>query len=405
MRKLFLVLIMLAAMNASGQWVRMENGINYDRTIYSMCASGSNIFAGTVSHGVFLSTNYGVSWNQTSLNNQYISYLIVRNNTIYAGSSNGVFISTNNGSSWTQTGAYMQNILSLAADGNNIYAGTNYDGVYKSTNNGINWIQTTLNNQAIWSLLITGNNIFAGTNGFGVYLSTNNSTSWTNTGLNNKSIISFAIIGTNIFAGTAYFGVYHTSNNGISWVQTSLTKKVVYSLTAFGNNLFAGIQDSPTDSGGVYHSTNNGLSWIQINQGFNSILTVYSLLIVNDYAFAGTRNKSVWRRPLSEIIGIQNISTEIPSAYSLGQNYPNPFNPVTKIRFEVQKLESRSQNSEVTLRIFDVLGREVETLVNERLQAGTYETSFDGSGLNSGVYFYRFKTDGYSETKRMVLIK
>lgn len=98
-------------------------------------------------------------------------------------------------------------------------------------------------------------------------------------------------------------------------------------------------------------------------------------------------------------IGIQNISTEIPSSYSLKQNYPNPFNPNTVIRFLL------SVAGNVTIKVYDVRGREVQTLVNERLQAGTYETSFDGSGLNSGVYFYKMTANGFSQTRKMILKK
>jgi hypothetical protein len=97
--------------------------------------------------------------------------------------------------------------------------------------------------------------------------------------------------------------------------------------------------------------------------------------------------------------GYQNISTETPSKYSLSQNYPNPFNPTTKIKFAMPKA------GDAKVIVYDVMGREVQTLVNEKLQAGTYETSFDGSMLNSGVYFYKMTTDGFTETKRMILIK
>lgn len=102
-------------------------------------------------------------------------------------------------------------------------------------------------------------------------------------------------------------------------------------------------------------------------------------------------------------LGIQNISTEIPSSFSLSQNYPNPFNPSTKIRFGISRVGQESQF--VTLKVFDVMGREVQILVNESLQPGTYEITFDGSKLTSGIYFYRIITNSYTETKRMLLIK
>ena len=96
---------------------------------------------------------------------------------------------------------------------------------------------------------------------------------------------------------------------------------------------------------------------------------------------------------------INTISTNIPEEFKLSQNYPNPFNPSTVIRFQGKG------NCDVVIKVYDVQGREVQTLVNEKLKPGTYEASFDGSALNSGVYFYRLMTNSFTETKKMLLIK
>jgi len=107
-------------------------------------------------------------------------------------------------------------------------------------------------------------------------------------------------------------------------------------------------------------------------------------------------------------VGINQIEAEVPKSFSLSQNYPNPFNPNTKIIFQIAK----SGNAKLT--IYDALGREVATLVNEQLQPGTYEAEWDGSNYPSGVYFYKLtvqpsarseRSDGYTETKKLVLIK
>ncbi|HCA42588.1 MAG TPA: hypothetical protein DEP28_04965 [Bacteroidetes bacterium] len=96
---------------------------------------------------------------------------------------------------------------------------------------------------------------------------------------------------------------------------------------------------------------------------------------------------------------IDPISVEVPKSFSLFQNYPNPFNPSTYIRFDIQK------QGFVKLKVFDLLGKEIKTLVNESLQPGTYETNFDATDLTTGIYIYRLETEGFSDTKRMVLIK
>jgi len=99
------------------------------------------------------------------------------------------------------------------------------------------------------------------------------------------------------------------------------------------------------------------------------------------------------------ITNIQGNITVIPAKYSLSQNYPNPFNPVTKINFALPK------QGFVTLKIYDVLGREVRTLVNEVKSAGQFSVEFNASEFSSGVYFYRLETNGFSDIKRMMLIK
>ncbi|MEO6695634.1 MAG: zinc-dependent metalloprotease [Ignavibacteria bacterium] len=98
-------------------------------------------------------------------------------------------------------------------------------------------------------------------------------------------------------------------------------------------------------------------------------------------------------------VGINMTSTIIPEKFALANNYPNPFNPTTNIKFDVPL------STFVELKIFDLSGREVSTLVNEKLQPGTYEYSFEANNLSSGTYFYRLNTSEFTETKRMILLK
>jgi len=99
------------------------------------------------------------------------------------------------------------------------------------------------------------------------------------------------------------------------------------------------------------------------------------------------------------ITDIENNSSVIPENFILYQNYPNPFNPNTIISYELQV------TGFIKLAVFDLQGREIETLVNQKQDAGKYEIKFDGSGIASGVYYYQFKTDGYVETKKMMLVR
>jgi hypothetical protein len=120
--------------------------------------------------------------------------------------------------------------------------------------------------------------------------------------------------------------------------------------------------------------------------------------------------------PPTGIVSPHN-SNEIASTYELSQNYPNPFNPKTGIRYSVPTQSGRdlvstggrdgqvSGVSNVKITVYDLLGREIAVLVNERKAAGTYEVSFDGGGLASGVYLYRLTAGSFSAVKKMVLLK
>lgn len=387
------------------------------QNVYSLISSGCNIFAGT-NYGVYITTNSGLCWSAVNegLTNRHdlILSLTVSGTNLFAGTwIDGVFLSTNNGSNWSAVNNGLINLFSraLESSGTNIFSGFDGSGVFLSTNNSASW--TSVNNgtnnnfRYVNFLKASGQNLFAGTEG-GLFLSTNNGSNWTllNNGLDTSWILSLTSMGTNIFVGAGK-GIYLSTNNGTSWtlVNTELGNQYIQSLAVSGTILFAGTED-----GGIYLSTNNGVNWVNKNQGFDTIPSVRSLLISNGYIFAGTDGRSVWRRSLSEITNTQNISAETPSKFSLNQNYPNPFNPTTKIRYEIPvKLSYPNApvgNRIVILKVFDALGREVETLVNEKQSPGIYEVTFTASRYPSGVYFYRLSLDNVQYgIRKMMLIR
>ena len=101
----------------------------------------------------------------------------------------------------------------------------------------------------------------------------------------------------------------------------------------------------------------------------------------------------------SILLDVHQISNVVPQDYTLDQNYPNPFNPATIIKFSLKK------STNVSLIIYDQLGREIQTLVSERKSAGTYQYLFNANGLSNGIYFYSLKTDNFNDTKKMILLK
>ena len=204
-------------------------------------------------------------------------------------------------------------------------------------------------------------------------------------------------------------------DGGLSWgADTRLTNNSAESgqasVTVYGSVVHVTWNDLRDGNWEIYYkrSNNAGVSW-----NADTRLTNYtSASLSPSVALSGLVVHVVWnderdgnpeiyykRNPTGNPTGIQNINSEILKEYKLEQNYPNPFNPKTNIRFDLSK------NCMVKLVVFDALGREVETLVNESLKPGTYEVDWDGGNYTSGVYFYKLETVGFSETKGMVLVK
>jgi hypothetical protein len=108
---------------------------------------------------------------------------------------------------------------------------------------------------------------------------------------------------------------------------------------------------------------------------------------------------TVTNPPANQVVSVLNNSGVIPKVYTLYQNYPNPFNPSTTIRFDIPK------STYAKLIIYDILGREVMKLIDEKMEAGSYDISWDGSGFASGTYIYKFVTDDFTDIKKMILVK
>jgi hypothetical protein len=246
-----------------------------------------------------------------------------------------------------------------------------------------------------------GTNLFAGTYGGGVFLSTNNGTSWTavRTGLTGADIYALVVSpasggagSANLFAGTSG-GLFLSTDNGTSWTEVNSGSYRLSALAVSGTNLLAG-----TDGGGVFLSTNNGTNWTPVNTGLTNTY-IYSLAVSGTNLFAGTGGSGVWRRPLSEMTGVVQRHSDAPTQFTLHQNYPNPFNPSTTIEYQIPK------QSLVAMKIFDLLGRQVATLVNEKQGAGTYSVQWNATGFSSGVYFYRLEANERKEIKKLILMK
>ncbi|MFA7360159.1 MAG: T9SS type A sorting domain-containing protein [Candidatus Kapaibacterium sp.] len=219
-----------------------------------------------------------------------------------------------------------------------------------------------------------------------------------------------------IYRNSGNWEIYYkrSTDGGITWgADTRLTYAIsdswLSSIAVFGSFVHVVWMDKRDGKEEIYYkrSIDGGINWeadtrLTNNTSwseFPSIAISGSLVHVVWSDYRDGNFEIYYKRNPTGNVGIQNISTEIPSAFSLGQNYPNPFNPTTNVKFSIVK------SGQVKLIVYDVMGREVQTLVNESLKPGTYEAMFDGSALNSGVYFYKMTAGNYSETRKMLMIK
>ena len=190
--------------------------------------------------------------------------------------------------------------------------------------------------------------------------------------------------------------------NGESWINP-----VTNNVTTFVHP-----GDPVTNTGWIqeytaYKRTFHGTGPATVNPG-DTVTVLYAQLIARGSDNINSITKlretadfvqQIYDENFQSVVSIKNISTEVPVNYELYQNYPNPFNPVTHLKFGISKLGF------ISLKVYDMLGKEVKILVNEDMSAGRYVVEFDGSNLPSGIYFYKFTADEFSETKSMVLLK
>jgi hypothetical protein len=385
MKKNLLILSVLIYSNfVNAQWDEVNSGLK-NLSIFSLLVSDSNVFAGTLDSGVFISKNNGSNW--TAVNNGLTSLkiwsLAKSGSNIFAGTSNGVFLSNNNGNSWNRVsnGLSHQPVLTLLIDGSNIFAGTFGGGAFISSNNGNSW--TAINNGIaglrVYSIVKSGSNIFAATYGSGVFMSINNGLSWTqvNTGLINltqNTVWSLIVNGSNIFAGTFNAGVFVSNNNGSNWTAVNNGE--------LGENVkgFA-VNDSIVYAGtnrGIYKSSNNGGVWKSYNDNLES--DAQCIAFSKYYIFVGSFGGGVFRRSINNGVNVNGLKNKKNNI----KLYPNP----NKGHFIVE-----SNNAINKIEIFNILGEQIFTSNFNNFFSATNKLIIDIGIQPNGIYYYNITSD------------
>ncbi|HUX61859.1 MAG TPA: T9SS type A sorting domain-containing protein [Ignavibacteriaceae bacterium] len=434
---------------------------------YAFAKNGTS-FAAATELGIASTSETGSTWNLTSTgySSSYITELAAISNTLYATNGNQVYSSTDFGNTWNKfvipTANASDSIVTRVFNGTNaLYAVmlekgpiTNGHRLYRSTDNGTTWtsmaldaggysytyflsayavgsviffyepgfrtayskdggatVQTTYSNTfpRTMGAVVGDDSLLLGTLGSSSYeTSTDSGSTWTTLtsspmlaaqGLPvsiNKTFFILDIDG-------SYYGVMKSNDGGVTWDSTDNNLPPLNGLAEIrvsGSNLVAFWGDK------IFISQDLGHSWVTsslqlADYGVTPVVAdgYSATAILNNSLFVATQ-EGIWQIPISQFItAVKSDKGSLLSSYKLNQNYPNPFNPTTTITFQIPK------SSFVTLKVYDVLGREVSTLMNEQKSPGTYSVNFNASNLSSGVYFYRMKVGSFVETKKLVLLK
>lgn len=290
-----------------------------------------------------------------------------------------------------------------------------------TTNGGQNWNQLSPNPPGVTGQASSQNSIIVIDNqffGFGLgstaparaYLTSNGGTSWFVASLAGitggfVSGLAFKENKLNGIAATSSSlpSIARTTDGGVTWTSVNVGASFTGYCTCKwidGTNTCY-ISANAGASGVVKKSTDGGLTWTTMTTsgltGITSMEFVRSGTTV--YGYAVTANGAVLK--VTDVVTeVNTVNSIIPSEYNLEQNYPNPFNPATTINFSIPK------SSNVSLKVYNSLGKEVATLVNEFKAAGNYSADFTaGNELTSGIYFYSLIADGFTATKKLMLVK
>ncbi|MBN1633451.1 MAG: carboxypeptidase regulatory-like domain-containing protein [Ignavibacteria bacterium] len=430
--------------NGGDNWVQHTYGYYHDyRSIYFV--NGNTGYScsryGDYSF-VSKTTNTGINWDYSdSIQAHMSSIFFVNSNTGYISGYNHVYKTTNTGLNWI-----IQTPSGINTAWNSITF-LNENTGFITGSGGI--IMKTTTGGEIPTFTVSGNVKYADNNqpvtsGYVKALKLNMST------LEFETVDSTGILpnGTyslpNVRIDSVYIRPYPNSTPIVDFIPTfypsSINWETATKLYINSNltNIDVGVirinvtQSQGTISGTIFKQQNAGLYEALVYATLNNVIKGFAISGINgNYTInnipAGTYNLKA-NRPgyysdsttvtatggamsninftlLPYYTSVKNISSEVPEKFQLHQNYPNPFNPVTKIKFDIP-MDSRFRgNDNVLLKVYDLLGREVATLINEMLQPGTYEVTFDGSRLASGMYFCRMNTDNFSQTIRIVLLK
>jgi len=396
-------------------WVQVPSGFNVVFYGVSFSKSNPNIGFAVGEAGTILGTyDGGNSWWTSNSNVAYWfqSVSTIDNNNAFAvgfDPYNGyakIFRTTTGGTYWDALWGNVYTTLNSVSFSDPLHgtAVGRFGTTIRTTDGGVNWNPQTASTYDLQSVCFIDNNTgwIVGSLGT-IRKTTNGGTNWLNQQSPDTNKLFCVSFYNNLYgsASGADGIVINTTDGGFTWRKCNSNVVVAlngvsqtsrYNITVVGNM-------------GTILRSNDGGNSFHVQPINNPNLTLFSVCFMTALKGVTVGGSGYILKTTNaggdstSVIGINNIGTQFPDHFILYQNYPNPFNPSTSIKFSI------NNSSFVSLRVFNILGQEISSIVNTYLKSGTYEYNFNGSNLSSGIYFYNLRTNEGSKTKRMLLAK
>ncbi len=370
-------------------------------------AGGDLTEAGTHNGIILRTTDGGTSWTERRVDTLLNAVDFIDGSHGWAVGQHGMVLRTMNGVNWhRQTSPITSNLNALCfIDEYNGWAVGDYGEIIHTTNRGVDWTRQSSPTQS-W---LYGVHFANETNGWAVgefstiLYTTNGGETWleqdANASQNFRLTSVYFIDKSHGWVSSAYGRIFLTTDGGDNWQQLETPGLESLMSIRFTDNYNGWAVGG---GGTILRSRDGGRTWKDQFSGVasNTLMSV-CMIDTNTGWIVGEGGTILHTTNGGSLVGVREEETRdaLPDRCSLSQNYPNPFNPVTSIRFVVRS------SGFVELKVYDVLGREAITLVNEKKNPGSYEVKFDASNLPSGVYFYRITANGYTAVKKMAVIK
>ncbi|MBS1493235.1 MAG: T9SS type A sorting domain-containing protein [Bacteroidetes bacterium] len=344
--------------NGGNNWSVVSNGTTSFLTCIYFIDENTG-WIGSEDAVVKKTTNGGVSWYSAPIltNDFSADFFFLNDQTGYITShDNKIHKTTNGGLSWNliNSSSFAYGQIQFFNEMTGYVVAPSYFA--KSIDGGLNWTRT----------------LYDGVNQAMTFI--NQQTGW--------------ITGTN--------SIRKTTDGGDTWINYAIPMTFPYALKFYTPSMGWCVGASGSNAV-ICRTINGGETWVVQKTELNNVY--YDISFINSNSGWVSGNSIISSTTNGALLSVNQISSSVPDKFSLKQNYPNPFNPETKISFDVKN------STFASLKIFDMTGKEVKTLVNENISAGSYEINFNASELNSGVYFYTLKTNEFTETKKMMLVK